>query len=197
MGGLASMSTDRVPTGIDGLDNLIEGGFPRGSLILVAGNPGTGKTVFSAQFLYRGAVDYGENGVYVSFAEGKNSFIDYMRRFGMDFERLEKEGKVKILDMVTVKAESISDILNKIVEEALSLKAKRLVIDSFSTLAQAFQEKIEARIMLHTILGKIVKSAGCTTILIVEIPYGQEGMGLGIEEFVADGILILRRGGRK
>ena len=89
------MSLERVPSGIDGLDAIIEGGFPRGSMILVAGNPGTGKTIFSAQFIYRGAVDYGEKGVYVSFAEGKKSFIDYMRRFGMDFERLEKEGKVR------------------------------------------------------------------------------------------------------
>jgi len=113
----------------------------------------------------------------------------------MDFEELEKEGKVKILDMLTVKESSAPDVLNRIVEEALSLKAKRLVIDSFSALAQAFKEKIEARIILHTILGKIVKSAGCTTILIVEIPYGQESVGLGIEEFVADGIFLLKRGG--
>jgi len=188
---------ERVPSGIDGLDAVIEGGFPRGSLILVAGNPGTGKTVFSAQFLYRGAVDYGENGVYVTFAEGKNALIDYMRRFGMDFEELEKKGKVRVLDMLTVKESSISDVLNRIVEEVVSLKAKRLVIDSFSALAQAFKEKIEARIILHTILGKIVKSTGCTTILIVEIPYAKESMGLGIEEFMADGILLLKWGGGK
>ena len=117
------MDSERVPSGIEGLDAVIEGGFPRGSLILVAGNPGTGKTVFSAQFLYRGAVDYGENGVYVTLAEGKNAFIDYIRRFGMDFEELEKEGKVRILDMLTVKESSVSDVLNRIVEEALSLRA--------------------------------------------------------------------------
>jgi len=176
------------------LDAVIEGGFPRGSLILVAGNPGTGKTIFSAQFLYRGAVDHAENGVYVTLAERKKDFIEYMRRFGMDFEELEKTGRVRVLDMLTVKDASVSDVLNMIVEEALSLRAKRLVINSFSTLAQAFKEKIEARIMLHTIVGKMVKSAGCTTILIVEIPYGKEGMGLGIEEFVADGIFLLKRG---
>lgn len=65
------MKGDRVPTGIEGLDPSIEGGFPRGSLILLAGNPGTGKTVFGAQFLYRGASVYGEPGVYVSFAESR------------------------------------------------------------------------------------------------------------------------------
>jgi predicted ATP-dependent serine protease len=65
----------RVPTGIDGLDPLIEGGFPRNSLILLAGNPGVGKTVFGAQFLFRGAKDYGENGLYVSFAESEDVLI--------------------------------------------------------------------------------------------------------------------------
>ena len=49
-----SVVDERVPTGIDGLDPLIEGGFPKGSLVLLAGNPGTGKTIFSMQFLYRG-----------------------------------------------------------------------------------------------------------------------------------------------
>jgi len=62
------LSKGQVPTGVDGLDQLIEGGFQRGSLILLAGNTGTGKTVFGAKFLCKG-VDLGETGVYVSFAE--------------------------------------------------------------------------------------------------------------------------------
>ena len=66
---LGPMNENRVPTGINSLDALIEGGFPRGSLILLAGNPGTGKTIFSMQFLFKGAEDYGESGIYVSFAE--------------------------------------------------------------------------------------------------------------------------------
>ena len=60
--------------------------------------------------------------------------------------------------MVTVTERAVSDVLNRIIEEVMSLNAKRLVIDSFSTLDQAFKEKIEARIILHTILGKIVKT---------------------------------------
>ncbi len=187
------MSIERVPTGINGLDPFIEGGFQRGSLILLAGNPGTGKTVFSSQFLYYGAKKYNEKGVYVSFAEGRRSLLDYIRRFGMNLEELEKNGKCKILDLVTVKEEGISTVLEVIMEEVMTLNAKRLVIDSFSTIAQAFKEQIEARVLLHTILGRIVKATGCTTILTVEIPYGEEKVGLGIEEFVADGIIKLSR----
>ena len=188
------MCLKRLPTGIEGLDSVIEGGFPKGSLVLLAGNPGTGKTVFSAKFLYHGAVDCMENGVYASFAEGKEHFVEYMRRFGMDFEELEKEGKVKVLDLITVREPGVSDVLNRIVEDVLRLKAKRLVIDSLSALAQAFREKIDVRVILHTILNKIVKSAGCTTIVIVEVPYGERHIGFGIEEFVADAVILLYRG---
>ena len=69
------MSIKRISTGVDNLDSIVEGGFPRGSLTLLAGNPGTGKTVFSAQFLWVGAEKYDENGVYVSFAEKGKHFI--------------------------------------------------------------------------------------------------------------------------
>ena len=57
---------ERVKTGISTLDEILLGGFPRGSIILVAGGPGTGKTIFAAQFIHSGATKYNEKGVYVS-----------------------------------------------------------------------------------------------------------------------------------
>ncbi len=192
---LGFMSENRVPTGIDGLDPLIEGGFPRGSLVLLAGNPGTGKTIFSMQFLYKGAEDYGENGIYVSFAENEDTITHNISRlFGRDLRKKEEgNGKVKILDFTTVTEKGLSTILEMILEEVTRLKAKRLVIDSFSAMAQAFKEPIEARIIIHNILGKLVRQLGCTTILIVEVPTGSEKIGTSIEEFVADGVIVLRK----
>src|SRR5207249_5118768 len=64
---------DRAASGVEGFDNLIEGGFPRGDLILLAGHPGSGKTMFSSQFLFTGATKYGEPGIYASFAEKQRS----------------------------------------------------------------------------------------------------------------------------
>jgi len=187
------MGEDRVPSGIDGLDSLIDGGFPKGSLILLAGNPGTGKTVFGVQFLCKGAKDYGENGIYVSFAESEDTLFHNMSKlFGYDLKTVE-DGKVKVLDFTTVTEKGLSTILEMILEEVTALKAKRLVIDSFSAMAQAFKEPIEARIILHNILGKIVRQLGCTIILIVEVPTGSEKIGVSIEEFVADGVIVLRR----
>jgi KaiC/GvpD/RAD55 family RecA-like ATPase len=182
-----------VPSGIDGLDRLVGGGFPKGSLIVIAGKPGTGKTILSAQFLYHGCIDYNECGAYVSFAEDKEQFYKNMMSFGFDFERLEKEGKFFFFDMITVKETGISTILESIISKFTELGVKRLVIDSFSAMAQAYKKPHDMRIVLHTILGKIVRSMGCTTFLIVEIPHRKSEIGLNVEEFVADGIIILKR----
>lgn len=180
---------DRVPTGIAGLDDLIEGGFPRGSLILLAGSPGTGKTITAAHFLYHGAKNLDENGIYISFAERKEFFLDNMKRFSLDFEMLESKGKFKFLDMITTREEATSSTLDLVFREVLKIDTKRLVIDSFSAMAQAFERKIDARIILH-MLNKLMHQTLCTTLLLAEIPTGSKTMGLGFEEFVADGIIL-------
>ncbi|MEM2281917.1 MAG: ATPase domain-containing protein, partial [Candidatus Bathyarchaeia archaeon] len=149
------MSGRFISTGVEGLDAVLGGGFPRDSLIILAGNPGTGKTVFSAQFLYRGAVDYNEKGLYVSFAESRETFFENMRGFGFDFEKLERDGKFRFLDLLTVKEQAVPSILSIILDEAGRAEAKRLVLDSFSAMAQTFKEPIDIRIVVHAILSKI------------------------------------------
>ncbi|MEM2327017.1 MAG: ATPase domain-containing protein [Candidatus Bathyarchaeia archaeon] len=183
----------RVPSGVERLDEIIGGGFPRGSLIVLAGNPGTGKTIFSAFFLYNGIVNCGERGIYVSFAESRETFLGNMLSLGLDFEKLEEGGMFSFLDMVTAREEAMPTVMETILNEVSRIGARRLVIDSFSAMAQAFKDPQDARIILHTVLSRITRLMGCTTILIVEAPYGENRMGLGIEEFVADGIILLRR----
>jgi circadian clock protein KaiC len=182
---------DRVATGVEGFDSLIEGGFPRGDLILLVGHPGSGKTILSSQFLYNGASKLHEPGIYVSFAENREAFLRNMQRSRMNFGKLEQENLFKFLDFVTVKETAINDALNTIMSEIDSLKAKRLVIDSFSAMSQAFSEKIDARIILHTVLGRMTRLSGVTTILIAEKPLGSDALGGGMEEFVSDAVVIL------
>jgi circadian clock protein KaiC len=185
----ARMLSDRVPTGITGLDDMIEGGFPRGSLILLAGSPGSGKTIASAHYLYHGAKNLDENVVYVSFAERRDFFLNNMEKFGLDFEKLENQDKFKFLDLMTTGETAISSTLDVIMREVLAIKAKRLAVDSFTAMAQAFKRKIDARIVLH-VLDKLMRQTDCTTLLLVELPIGSRNIGLGFEEFVADGIIL-------
>jgi circadian clock protein KaiC len=188
------MSERRVSTGVEGLDKIIGGGFPSGSLILLAGNPGTGKTVFSARFLYHGAVNNDENGIYVNFSENRETFYENMRSFGFDFKTLEKEERFRYLGMQAVREATVSSIMKVILEGICEIRAKRLVIDSFSTIAQAFERPHDARILIQTVLDRIVRRLECTTLMIVEVPYGGKMAGLGIEEFVADGFMLFRAG---
>lgn len=145
----------------------------------------------AGQFLYSGAASHREKGVYVSFAEGRGPLLDFMNALGIDIAAQEKLGNIRIMDMVTVREEGLSTVLQEVLDAIHSLKAQRLVIDSFSAMGQAFTREIEARIMLHTILSKIVRGMGCTTILTCEIPWGSERVGMGIEEFIADGIMLV------
>jgi len=183
----------RVPTGIQELDDLIEGGFLRNSLILIAGHPGSGKSTLAGQYIYAGATDYGENGVYACFSETKRPLIRNWRRFGWDFERLELEGKVSVLDLSVVGEAGIQENINKILEEINSIRAKRLVIDSFTAISLAMKDPSEVRFFLR-LLYKFVQEINCTTMVIADIRWGTKTIGSGMEEFIADGIFLLETG---
>jgi len=92
-----------------------------------------------------------------------------------------------------VKYAGVPSILEEVMRTVDSFKAERLVIDSFTALTQALGEKIEARLILHNTLSKIINRMGCTTLIIVETPIGTEQLGMGLEEFVSDTLLIMRR----
>ncbi len=180
-----------MPTGITGFDELVETGFPTESLILVAGQPGAGKTTFSSQFLYEGATKHGEKGIYVCFAETKKSLLRSMLRFGWDFDRLEIEKRCTILDLSTSKEAGIQNNLDSILKEVTALNAKRLVIDSFTAMSMAMKEDIDIRYLVH-LLYKFLQNIGCTTIMISDTPWASKRIGSGIEEFIADGIILMR-----
>ncbi len=81
--------------GIHYLDRILQGGIPRGSMILVKGGPGTGKTTLAGHFLYIGAIKRGDPGLYFSFIEDEEKFMSDMRSLGMDFSRIKDKGLFK------------------------------------------------------------------------------------------------------
>lgn len=181
---------DRVPFGIAELDNLIEGGLPRGCLIIIAGSPGAGKTILSAQFLYNGATLYNEKGIYACLSESRENFKNNMLGLGWDFNKLEEKGMVKVIELPTVVKLKVEDMINLIVEEVKRFKANRLVVDSLSALNLALGSRAEVRTVIN-LLVRLLKNIGCTTLMITEIPWGTTGIGMGIEEFIADGIILM------
>ena len=179
-------------SGVPGVDELIMG-LPKGGLIIIAGGPGTGKTIFSAGFLYWGAVKFGERGLYVSLAEDEETFTRNMKKLGYDFEKLEQQGLFKFVDALTLMEAGTSKLLELIIEESSSFKAQRLVVDSLTALAQGLKDSRELRVFLHSLFSKIMKGLNCTTILIEEIPIGETRIGYGFEEFVASAVIILEK----
>ncbi|MFH1056662.1 MAG: ATPase domain-containing protein [Candidatus Micrarchaeota archaeon] len=200
---------DRVKTGVKGLDELIEGGFQRGRTILVSGATGTGKSIFGMQFIYKGAEDYNEPGVFVTFDENPNKIREDMLRFGWNIKEEEKKEKMAIVDGTSARAGSPSDeeytlvsgldfnrLLVEIAGVIRKIGAKRLVIDSIPAMGQLLEKEGDIRRNILK-LAFTVSKAGVTTILTSEIEEQDIKGGLfkfskyGVEEYVADGVILL------
>src|SRR2546425_300330 len=115
VGRLRNDGEARVGTGVPGLAERLEGGFPPGTLVTLAGRPGTGKTIFASQFLYQGARDVEQAGMYVSMLEGRKAYIRNLARLGFDILPLEKKGLFRFLEMPTLTAEGLPAIWEEIV----------------------------------------------------------------------------------
>jgi len=182
---------DLVSTGVKALDELLGGGLLRGSIVLVAGHPGAGKTTLGAQFLYYGAVKKNESGIYVSFAESKREFYYHMKQLGMNFERLEKEGKFKFIEGISgISRDFLRELINTIASVIEEIRAERIVIDSITALLMYFKEE-EARTFFREVLMRLLKPHKITAYFIADLPHGKEVIGFGFEEFLADVVIRL------
>jgi len=167
--------------GIDLLDNSIV----EGASILVAGNPGTGKTTLGAQFLWNGLAQ-GEPGLYVSFIETREEFLKHFSLLGMDLSA------VRFLDLATIsKRAGAEEVVSMILDEASEINARRVVVDPINVMLAPFSAG-EARAMLHSLINLGFKRMGITSVLIVELPIGREAIGMEFEEFLADVIVLLK-----
>ncbi len=179
----------RARTGIPGFDDLLEGGFPPGSLISLAGRPGTGKTIFGSQFLFAGAKEFGEPGMYVSLLEGRKAYFRNMRRIGLDLEPLEDQGLFRFLEMPTLTAEGMPAVWEEIVRNIDEHGIVRLVLDSFTAMTQGLETAADLRVFTHMLLGKVVAGGGCTTLMITETSPPDGIPGVVMLDFIADGVI--------
>jgi circadian clock protein KaiC len=187
---------ERTKTGIPGLDELLHGGIPKGSNVLVAGGAGTGKTILTTRFLYNGATQYGEAGLFVTLEGNVRDIAWNMESFQWDIKSLQDQGMLTIYrlnlglaDKTTIQ-DKIEEQLMEIEKEVKEINAKRLVVDS-TTVFGAYLDPSILRTTLFQFTDRL-KNMGCTTLLTSETqPTKTVFSAYGVEEFVADGIIAL------
>lgn len=193
----------RISTGIVGLDELIEGGLPENTINLVSGPAGSGKSLLGMQYIYTGAKDQNETGIFLTLEESAHNIHRAMSRYNMDLERYENEGKLYIMDVGELRVEcdtkeekeiglvgfnTILELLNTHLELS---KAKRLVIDSLTSIGLYYPSIEELRREMFR-FGRTLKKKNITTILTTEcLEDSQKLTRYDIEQFVADSFVVL------
>jgi len=146
----------RISTGIPNLDKLIEGGFKKNSINLVAGDPGSGKSIFAMQFLIEG-IKKGEPGVFITFEEKKKKFYEDMLEFGWELEKYEKEKKFVFLEYTPEQVKKILTEGGGIVEEVIEkTKAQRIVIDSITSFSLLYEDNLTKRKLHYLYLSLLI-----------------------------------------
>ena len=185
---------NRSASGIPQLDGLLGGGFPRGSVILLSGASGTGKTTLSFEWLFNGVTMFNENGVYVTFTEPLFKTLKNLEELTYYDRDIIEDERIKILDIrksLEVAKLDENIILNLIEEEVKRNDARRLIIDSITAVAYNLEDKTRIRRFIFD-LGTMLASLGCTTILTSEV-VGEGYSVYGVEEFISDGIIKLEQ----
>jgi circadian clock protein KaiC len=189
-------SFGKSPTGIGGLDDVTHGGLPQGRPTLLCGSAGCGKTLFGMTFLYNGAVEYGEPGVFLAFEERPEDLIKNVSSLNYDINKLIAEKKLAI-DHVELERAKIAESGEYDLEGLFirlgyaidSIGAKRVVIDTIETLFSGLENEQVLRAELRR-LFEWLKEKGVTAIIT-----GERGEGTltryGLEEYVADCVILL------
>jgi len=196
----------RVKSGIPGLDEVMEGGLPRNYAYAVVGPPGSGKSVMGAQFLYRGATQYGENGVYASLEEPTHSIANTMLRFNWNLFDLESQGKLVLLDAsphqdqpnaemkirggsVGTEKFDLDGLLGAIAHARKNVAAKRCVIDSLMSLETVYSAHSSFRFRLLHFL-RALSELELTTLILSESP-SPVIREHGLDSILANGTFLL------
>jgi KaiC/GvpD/RAD55 family RecA-like ATPase len=196
-----------IPVGIPGVDRILAGkGIPRGHTVLVSGGPGSGKTTFATQFLYIGATENNEPGVYVTLDEDPMDIKKNMSKFGWDLNKLENEKKLVFINVSPVRVSPterggliqigmkefrLIKLLESIKQGVNDVDAKRVVVDPITIFMLQYPDEIERIYALRDLMREL-RTTGCTNLLISEL----RGTGMErehqFEEYLAQGVILLR-----
>lgn len=193
---VAEKSLPKTPTGITGLDEITGGGLPAGRPTLVCGAAGSGKTLLSLEFIIRGAIEFGEPGVFMAFEERPEELAMNMASLGFDLPKLQKEKLVKV-DHVHIDRSEIEEtgeydldgLFIRLGYSIDSIGAKRVVLDTIENLFSGLNNQGILRAELRRLFGWL-KQKGVTAVIT-----GEKGEGSltrqGLEEYVSDCVILL------
>jgi circadian clock protein KaiC len=186
----------KAPTGIAGLDEITNGGLPRGRPTLVCGGAGCGKTLLAMEFLVRGALVYGEPGVFLSFEETVDDLVENARSLGFDLQRLSARRRL-LLDHVRLDPAELTEagaydlegLFIRLGHAIDSIGAQRVVLDTIELLFSGLSDRFVVRAELAR-LFRWLKEKRVTAIVTGE----REAEHLtrhGLEEYVSDCVILL------
>jgi circadian clock protein KaiC len=191
-----NVSLPKAPTGIQGLDEIAGGGFPRGRPTLICGSAGAGKTLLAMEFLVRGATEYNEPGVFMAFEETGPELTQNVRSLGFDLDELAKEKKL-VIDFVRIERSEIDETGDYDLEGLFirlgaaidGIGAKRVVLDTIENLFAGLQNQGILRAELRR-LFRWLKDRGVTAVITAERGDGALTRH-GLEEYVSDCVILL------
>jgi len=202
--------TKLLPTGVPGLDELLNGGIPDRRVVLIVGGPGSGKTTLASQFLYKGISDYNENGIFVSIDEGKEHYYSEMASFGWDFAQAEKDKKFVFLDATKMsraamlrermnlesqslrgKQLQVDKLIEKIENVIDEIGAKRVVLDTLATLFHRFPDPIERRVAVIDLIESLT-DLKITTLITTELGKLSLDREVTVEEYQSHGVILMQ-----
>jgi KaiC domain protein len=184
----------RLDVGIEGLDNMIQGGVPERHLMVVIGGAGTGKTTVGLQFLRHGLnMDDTEKGVFITLEQTHESIMATAEERGWEFRRHEAEGNLAVVDLDPVEmANSLDNIRGELQQLIEEFGADRFVLDSVSLLEMMYDQQARRRTEVFDFTQSL-KEAGVTTVFTSEAsednPYASRH---GIIEYLTDAVFLLR-----
>jgi len=193
---VAGDGLEKSPTGIAGADEIMGGGLRKGRPTLVCGGPGCGKTLFAMEFVVRGAMQYNEPGVFMSFEETEEELAQNVRSLGFDLKGLVARKKI-CMDYVRIERSEITEtgeydlegLFIRLGHAIDSIGARRLVLDTIEALFAGLPNEAILRSELRR-LFRWLKDKGVTAIIT-----GERGEGsltrYGLEEYVADCVILL------
>src|SRR5574340_59782 len=193
----SAVGPNLVLTGIDGLDEMLGGGVPRGHIITVMGSFGTGKTTVGMQFLMQGLIN-GEKGIFISLEEDLDSLTANAAAFGWDLKPYVKEKKLAIVKLEPADAKAtVSRIKSELPEFIKKFNATRVVVDSISLLNMLFVDDAERRSRLFGLCQQL-KTTDATCVFTAEVKDDNPRSSRdGLVEYVSDGVIGLRFNARE